>query len=348
MGNKTFSASELERFATDLLTNAGLRADYAGTVARILVWADLRGIGSHGFQRLAQAVEFVENGVVDPSGVPEVVRDAGAISLIDGNKCPGPVAMELAMSQAVSRAKAHGVGWSVVRNTAHTGAVGYYCDQLARQSLLGITLVSGPPLMAYHGASVASLSTSPIAIGVPRSGHDPIVLDMATSVVANGRIKKAVAEGEEIPPDWALTKDGKVTRDPREAAVILPLGGPKGAGLGLMFECLNSVFSGAPLLSRMLGPDGQRRHTQNATVIGVDIEALMPAEDFSRGTDELAQTIKSLPRLEGVNEIRLPGERGARSEKVRLAEGIPLTDRLLASLLEVAGRYGVAELRARG
>ncbi|MFM1814132.1 MAG: hypothetical protein RLZ98_827 [Pseudomonadota bacterium] len=342
MAGGTFAAADLERFAADLLAAAGLRPEHAATIARILVWADLRGIGSHGFQRLAQAVENIEKGVIVPSGAPEVVRDAGAITLIDGNRCAGHVAMERAVAAATEKAKAHAVGWAIVRNTSHTGAIGYYCEALARQGFIGISIVSGPPLMAYHGASVASLSTSPIAIAVPRQGHAPVVLDMATSVVANGRIKKAAAEGEAIPPDWALTKDGRITTDPKEAAVILPLGGPKGAGLGLMFECLSSVLAGAPLLTRMLGPGGKRFHSQNGTLIAVDIAALMPVEDYASGVDELAATIKALPRLDGFDAIRLPGERGAASEAERREKGVPVSAKLAASLEAVGGRYGVA------
>lgn len=341
MAGRRFAADALERFATDLLAGAGLRRGDAAAVARILVWADLRGIGSHGFQRLPQAVANVEKGVIEPAGFPHVVREMGAMALIDGNRCPGPVAMACGVETAITKAKGHSVGWAMVRNTSHTGAVGYYCDQMARHGLIGIVMVSGPPLMAYHGARIASLSTSPIAIAVPWQGHEPVVLDMATSVVANGRIKKALAEGQAIPRDWALDQDGHITTDPSQAAVILPVGGPKGSGLGLMFECLNSVLSGAPLLSNMLGPGGKRRHSQNATVIAVDIGAVMPVEDYAVGIGQLARTIKVLPRLDGCDEIRLPGERGAKSAEALLREGISYSDKLVA-MLEAAGRrYGV-------
>ncbi len=339
MPGKSFAPQALREFAAKLLTRAGLGAESSAAIADILVWADLRGVGSHGFQRLAQAVGFVTNGVIDPTGVPEVARAAGALTLVEANRSPGPVAVGFALDRVIASAEAHGVGWAIVRNTTHTGAIGYYVEKLASCGKIGMAMVSGPPLMAYHGAREASLSTSPIAIGVPRKGHPPLVLDMATSVVANGRLQKAKAEGETIPSDWALTKDGAVTTDPNEAAVILPLGGPKGAGLGLMFECLNSVLAGAPLLTRMLGPQAKRWHAQNATLIAIDIAQLLPLDEFEAGIDDLATTIKGLTPREGFDDIRLPGERGAQSLIQKKQAGITYSDKLLATLADVAKTY---------
>ena len=162
--------------------------------------------------------------------------------------------------------------------------------------------------MAYHGARIASLGTSPIAMAVP-SGNGPIVLDMAASTISNGRILQSRASGAELPQGTALTTEGEPTTDPRRAEILLPLGGPKGSGLGLMFEMLASVLAAAPVQARVLGPEKRTRHTSNMVIIAVEIESFRPLGDFTSDADTLTALIKALPRQAGFDEIFLPGER---------------------------------------
>jgi ureidoglycolate dehydrogenase (NAD+) len=342
MAGDRFSAPDLETFAARVLQARGMRAADAAAVARVLIWAELRGIDSHGLLRLPQYLEFMEAGEVDPGATPTVERQAGALTVIDGHKSAGQVTLELAIEKAHATAREHTIGWTLAHSTTHTGAIGYFAHALAERGLIGIVLVSGPPLMAYHGARVPSLSTSPIAIAVPREGHPPLLLDMATSVVANGRIKKAAAEGEPIPPTWALTLDGRPATNASEAHVLLPIGGAKGAGLGLMMECITSVLAGAPILSRMLGPGGKRFHMQNATVVAIDIAAIGPPEAYAAGVDELARLMKGLPRMEGVGEIRLPGERSQATANSRMEAGVPLSAKLVEELRAAGEMLAVA------
>ena len=167
--------------------------------------------------------------------------------------------------------------------------------------------------------------SSPLATDIqrrPSERHGPLLLDMATSVAAIGRIMEAGKAGRSIPEGWALTVDGTPTTDPAEAATALPLGGPKGSGLSLMIECLSSLMAGAPILAPRLGRTGEGRHLQNATVVLMDIAAFRPLDEYQRDVDELADRLKALPPAEGVDAILLPGERGARTEALRDA-GIP-------------------------
>ena len=217
---------------------------------------------------------------------------------------------------AVERAKTAGVCFGLIRETTHTGAIGRYAQWMAERGCAAVIMGAGPALMAYHGARVASMATSPIAIAVP-SGRGPIVLDMATSTISNGKMMQARASGEPLPQGTVLTADGEATTDPRQAEILLPLGGPKGSGLGLMFEMLASVLAAAPIQARALGPEKRTRHTNNTAILAIDIATFRPLADFTNDADTLAAIIKALPRQAGFDEINLPGERSGRTEATR-------------------------------
>jgi ureidoglycolate dehydrogenase (NAD+) len=159
---------------------------------------------------------------------------------------------------------------------------------------------------------------------------------MATSAISNGTILQARATGASLPPNSALTKEGEPTTDPSCAEILLPLGGPKGSGLGFMFEMLASVLAAAPIQARALGPERRRSLSQNIAILAVDVAAFRPVADFARDADALAAAIKSLPRQQGFNEIRLPGERAARTEAVRRKSGIPIPGKLWEELRAMA------------
>ena len=199
--------------------------------------------------------------------------------------------------------------------------------------------------MAYYGARVASMSTSPIAIAVP-SGKGPIMLDMATSTISNGKILQARATGAALPEGTVLTADGRPTTNAKEAETLLPLGGPKGSGLALMFEMLASVLASAPIQARALGPEGRTRHTGNTAMFVIDIEMFRPLAEFENDADALAAVVKALPRQPGFDEILLPGERGNRAEIVRRKSGIPISKKLWEELSGIAKAHGVTPLRA--
>jgi ureidoglycolate dehydrogenase (NAD+) len=199
---------------------------------------------------------------------------------------------------------------------------------------------AGPTLMAYHGARVASMATSPIAIAVP-SGNGPIALDMATSTISNGKILQARATGGALPPGTVLTAAGEPTTDSKDAEILLPLGGPKGSGLAFMFEMLASVLAAAPIQAPALGPQKRTRHTGNTAMLAIDIETFRPLIDFKTDADALAAVVKALPRQTGFDEILLPGERGNRTETVRRKSGIPIPAKLWEELAAVAKETGV-------
>ncbi|HXW24614.1 MAG TPA: Ldh family oxidoreductase [Xanthobacteraceae bacterium] len=314
---------DLARFIIAAFVAKGMAADDAATVADALVWANLRGGDSHGVVRLPRYVEVIATGDMDPAARPAFAFDSPTRFVLDGRRCAGPIAMAQATAAATERAKANGLCVGLVRHTTHTGAIGRYAQWAAERGAIAVIAVAGVPLMAYHGARVRSLSTSPLAIGVP-SGRDPIVLDMATSVAALGRLVQARGGTAPIPDGWALAEDGTPTTDPKNAAIPLPLGGAKGSGLSLMFECLAGLLAGAPVLVPALGPERRSRHTQNAFILAIDIAGFRAPAEFAADADALIGLIKRLPVREGFDEILLPGERGRRIEAVRRATGIPI------------------------
>jgi ureidoglycolate dehydrogenase (NAD+) len=331
---------ELGRFIRDLLAAHGASAHDAAIVADGLVWANLRGGDGHGVSRLPRYLPLLKRGEIDVTAQPKLTLDRAAVFVIDGGHGFGPVAVMAAAALAVERAKQSGVCFGLVRETTHTGAIGRYAQWIAERGCAALIMGAGPTLMAYHGARVASLSTSPIAIAVP-SGNGPIVLDMATSSIANGKILQARATGEPLPENTVLTAAGEPTTDPQRAEILLPLGGPKGSGLGLMFEMLASVLAAAPIQARALGPEKRTRHTGNTAMLAIDVATFRPLADFTSDADALAAIVKALPRQAGCDEITLPGERSQRTEARRRKSGIPIPKTLWDELEGIAKAHAV-------
>lgn len=326
---------ELGRFVRDALIAKGASAADAADVAEGLVWANLRGVDGHGVARLPSYLTLIERGEIDPKARPRLIQDRGAMFVLDGGFGFGPPAMMQAIAIAAERARTLGVSFGLVRETTHTGAVGRYVQWMAERGCAALIMVSGPAFVAYHGARVASMGTSPIAIAVP-SGNGPIVLDMATSTISNGTIIQARANGTALPPGTVLTAEGRPTTDPRLADILLPLGGPKGSGLALMFEMLASVLAAAPIQARALGPEKRKRRTQNCAILAIDVASFRLLADFTRDADTLAALLKALPRQAGFDEILLPGERSNRNEIARRKSGIPVPAKLWEELKGIA------------
>src|ERR1700683_2240761 len=321
---RVVSHQELARFISDALKAAGASAADAAAVADGLIWANLRGVDGHGVSRLPSYLAMIKRGDVDLKAQPRLVRETAAIFEIDGGGGFGPVAMMQALAVALERRQKAGSCFGLVRNTTHTGAVGRYVQWLAERGCIGIIMVAGPAFVAFHGARVPSLGTSPIAIAVPTS-RGPIVLDMATSTISNGKILQARTTGSALPPGTVLTGAGAPTTDPQQAEILLPLGGPKGSGLALMFELVASVLAAAPILTPALGGQKSRR-----------------LRGFIEDADPLAAILKALPRQSGFDEILLPGERAASTEAERCQSGIPIPRALWTELDTIAAAQGIA------
>jgi LDH2 family malate/lactate/ureidoglycolate dehydrogenase len=333
--------TSLQEFATEVFIKAGLPPQDAATEAEVLVWANLRGVDSHGVLRIPSYLSSIEEGGMNPRPNIQVLSDTPAMSLIDADWAFGPVVTTFAMERAISKAREVGIGWILIRNTTHQGAIGYYALMAAEEGMAGIAAVCSPPNMAPYGAKAPGVHNSPLAIAVPADRHPPLVLDMATSVAAGGKVSLAIDKGIEMPLGWALDKEGKPTTLPTEVGALLPFGGYKGSGLAMMLECLSSLMVGNPLVARRLSGQPIRRSSQNSFIAALDIAAFTDLEACRQDVDEMVDLIKGLPKADGVQEILVPGEPEAQTYEQRARCGIPLPDGTVRNLSEVAEKLGV-------
>jgi len=335
-------ADALRAFVTDLYASRGLAREHAATLADVQVWAELRGIESHGVSRVSTYLDLFEKGLANTAPALTIDSSRPGVAVVDADRAPGPVALTLAADEAVRRAREHGVAWVAVRRTVHAGAIGYYTSRIADEGLVGIGIVAGMPNMGYEGAKGAAVATSPLSIAVPGTGKYPTpVLDMATSVIALGRIAQYKKRGEPLPEGAATTEDGTPTTDPELAKIPLPMSGPKGSGLSLMFELLTSVLVGEPIVTPY-HREGQKKHRQNASIIALDPAAFGDEFAFSGAVDDAIDTIHSLPRADGVERVLVPGDRGARTQAEREADGLTIRPALWNDLVAAATSSGVA------
>jgi LDH2 family malate/lactate/ureidoglycolate dehydrogenase len=334
---------DLLRFATAIFSATGMSAADAATVADVLVWANERGVDSHGVIRIPIYLKEIREGTYKPKGQPTLHRLLPATFKLECNRAPGPVCMMRAAALAIDVAQQLGVAVGLVSDPTHIGALGRYAQWIAERGYAALVIVAGLPFMAYHGARDASVATSPIAIAIPNLDpkEPPLLLDMATSIAASGRIRQAASEGKALPEGIAIDAQGRPTTDPRHAATLLSLGGAKGSGLSLMFECLTGILAATPIIAPPDAP-GARSPIQNSMIVAFNIENFRRLDDYSRDVQRLRDKIKRLPLREGFDEVRLPGERGDREAKLRRENGIPLPDQLWTELVEHARQFGIA------
>ncbi|OYY13384.1 MAG: hypothetical protein B7Y70_02330 [Rhizobiales bacterium 35-68-8] len=329
--------AEIHDLVVRIFTRLGSRPADAAVLADMLVWSHLTGRDGHGLSRIPWYVEMARNGEMNLSASLTVERELPATLLLDGHFAAGPVAMVAATDRAIARARTQGGCFAMVKRTTHTGAIGYFALRAAEAGFAAIVLCSGKPIMAYHGARVPSLATSPIAMAVPGGAGGPLLLDMATSVASFGRLRQLAARDAEIPEGWALTRDGQPTTRARDGIIPLPLGGPKGSGLSLMFEAMTGALAGAPVLVPTLAdPDGPGRGS-SALIMVMDIAAFSTPDAFAAEVEALRATIRALPRQEGVEEILLPGDRSRALAQQRARDGIAVPQALLDELAALAG-----------
>jgi ureidoglycolate dehydrogenase (NAD+) len=337
------SAEALKRFVKEIFRSSDVSDEHAEIWADMLVWANLRGMDSHGVLRIPRYIAYMKNGNIHARPNMKVEKRSGAIAVIDSDWAPGPVALSSAMDEAIGRARECHMGWCIVRNITHGGAIGYFAMQAARAGFAGIVMTASRPLMAYYGAKAPGASTNPIAIAVPGGDHPPMLLDMSTATASMGKILSAQDAGTSIPDGWGLDGSGETTNDPNAVETLMPLGGAKGSGLSTMIECLVSLFAANPLITPNIGPDAKPTgYRQNGLAAAIDISAFTDLDSYKSDIDELAASLKGLPRADGVEEIYAPGERGDKILTERSANGIPLAGGTWDRLKAEADKLGIA------
>lgn len=338
---------ELTRATQQTLRAAGLSEEHAAVEAEALVYAELRGQGSHGVSRLLDIyVRRLQEGATNPDPHMSVVSEHKGTAIVDGDNGPGQVVGAYGMQIAIDKAREYGVGCVAVRNSNHYGAAAFYLQATIDAGMIGFTTTNSPPNMPPWGGRQAYLGTNPLAFAVPARRHDPILLDMATSVVAKGKIQLMVKEGQEtIPAGWALDAEGNETTSVAAAVegMMLPVGGHKGYGLALMVEILSALISGADF-----GPHlgNQYRDFDRGQNVGhffgaLSLDSLGIGESFVERVDQLIDELKTVPRRPGVEEILMPGEIECRTARRLRAEGIPIDPAVYDEISRIAAELGV-------
>ena len=331
---------DLEQFVEKVFVEAGLSEEDARVEAEVLVWANLRGIDSHGVLRIPSYLDSIESGAMNIRPNIQVLKETPAVRFVDADRAMGPVVTTDIMNRVIAKAKSVGIGWGLLRKNTHQGAMGYYSEMAAKEGLAGIAIVCSPPNMAPFGARAAGLHNSPIAISVPAGKRPPVTLDMATSVAAGGKLTLAADKGIPLGDDWALDESGNPTTDPEAAKVLVAAGGPKGSGLAFMFQCLTSLMAANPLVAPVL-QGAKRLHSQNSVVAAVDVSLFTDVSEYGRNVDTLIDCLKDLPTSEGHSEVLYPGEPELRTDKDRRENGIPLPPGTVQKIRDTASRLKI-------
>ncbi|WP_376098016.1 Ldh family oxidoreductase [Roseomonas sp. CCTCC AB2023176] len=334
----------LAAFVAALNRAAGLPEADAALVADSLVRADLWGHSSHGVMRAPWYLDRVRAGTMRPVTQPELVADAGAIAVLHGHDGVGQVIAKRAMDEAVARARKHGVGVVSVRESNHHGALGYFTRMAAEQSCIGMLVANGSPAMAPWGGRKKVVGNNPWSIAAPAGRHAPLMLDIANTAVARGKIFLARQKGLPIPGEWALDSEGRRTNDPVAAlaGVLLPMAGHKGYAISAMMDVLAGGLSGSGMLTEVNGPyQAEKRSRSGHFVMALDVAAFGPRDAFERRMEAMIAELKATPRIEGVDDILYPGELEARNEERHRRDGLHLPAKTIEDLAAEAGRWNV-------
>lgn len=325
---------EAETLARTALAIAGANAAMAETTARALVAADAAGQAGHGLSRVPQYAAFLRNGRADGAAVPRIVNERGGAVLVDARHGLAYPALALAESEAAWRARAHGVAIAGVTNSHHSGAMGLPVARLAQQGLVALAFTNSPAAMPVPGGRRPLMGTNPIAAAFPRRDAPPLVIDMALSEVARGKIMVAAKEGRAIPEGWALDAEGRPTTDPNAAlsGAMLAMGGTKGALLAMVVELLCCALTGAAFgfeADSFFQDEGNRPRLGQALLV-VDPGALAGANAFA---DRIEAFVAAMDAEDGV---RLPGARRDTLAARAAEQGVEIPEALHRRLIDLA------------
>ena len=345
----TFPASAWTQFADALFRAMGVPADEAARVAASLVDANLCGHDSHGLIRVVQYIDAIRDGRTVPGAPFTVVKETAGVLVVDGGKGLGQVQAHRLLKRLIPRAQALGLAAGTLKHCGHIGRLGEYAEAAAKEKMAFIATVNNHGFgrgVAPPGGKEPRIGTNPLCLGAPTKG-EPVILDIGTSVVAEGKVRVLHNKGEKVPEGWLLDPSGQPTtdsgvlyREPRGS--LLPLGTPhqayKGFGIGLLLDMFVGGLSGAPCSA-----PGLPNLSANAVFFLVlDVAQFAGAEHFVREVSGLADNVRSCPRVDGVNEIMLPGDPERKTKAQRLHTGIAIDDGTWDQLVALANKLQVA------
>ncbi len=333
-------ADELYQFAEGAFERIGLTSEHAAAVADTLVQADLRGTYSHGVIRLPFLVARVQKGGANPRPKIRVVQDHLGTAVMDGDRALGQVTGIECMRLAIAKARVTGIGCAVARNSDFIGACAYYPMMALTVDMIGLGWTNSFPGMAPWGGRTNGICNNPLAVAVPTLRRPPIVLDMAMSVVAGGRVRLAAKKGEKIPLGWVVNKEGKQTDDPNDlprGGALLPLG-YKGYGLAVIGEILSGVLPAARILTEIPSWFGAPESPvgNGHFHLAIDVARFGDVAAFKARVDQMIDMLKATPRMDGVDEILVPGEPEARKAAEQQALGVQVPVPVVRDLRNLA------------
>ncbi|MET0132686.1 MAG: Ldh family oxidoreductase [Kibdelosporangium sp.] len=329
-------AAELEALAIRILVAAGASDADAEVVAGSLVLSDLLGHDSHGVRRLTDYVRRIHNGLIDPRAAPAAANTRPGTVVVHGRRAFGQLAARRAVSELLAQVPRQGSGVAVVRECNHIGRLGEYVGELAEQDLVALAFGNGDPTVAPYGGRERRLGTNPLAWAVPReSGRPPVVMDWASSGIAEGKLRVARDRGEQVAEGLVLDAAGRPTSTPADfyaGGALLPFGGHKGYGLSVLIEIVAGLLSGIGIGS--MPGFGQGWGTM---LVAFDISAFLPVREFREQTEQFCQVLAETPLAEGAGEVLVPGEPEERIRLERTRDGIPVTENTWRDLNALLG-----------
>jgi LDH2 family malate/lactate/ureidoglycolate dehydrogenase len=310
-----------------------------------LVSASLRGVDSHGIHLLPYYITQIRKGNIDAGTDGRVVSESGACLLYDGQHGLGQCVSANCCMHAVRLARGHGAGIVIARNSNHFGAAAFWAQRISREGMIGIVMCNASPSVAPWQGRDGRIGTNPLCVSVPSKGTGGWLLDMATTTVALNKIVKAAANGEpSIPAGWAMDSEGVPTTDTRAAlrGLLMPLGGYKGSGLGLMVEVLCAVLSGGAMSTEVGGLHNlDRQMNTSQAFLAIDVGRFVSPEEFQSRMERLVSTVKAARPAPGYGEILVAGDPEWRCEEGRLRNGIPIDSAVWEHLKELAREAAV-------
>jgi uncharacterized oxidoreductase len=344
----TVSAAALTKWIVDIFQGSAIPPEPAQIVAAHLVDAETCGVSSHGVIRVPQYLQAVEQKRVIPDARLTVVRENAATAVLDGGHGFGQVMARAAMETAIERAKRAGIGAVTLMNCGHTGRLGSYSEQATRAGMAGVIMSNtggNGQWVAPFGGLAGRLATNPLSIAVPNEAGDPLLLDFATSIAPEGRVRTLQSAGSQLPPGWIIDHRGQPSTNPADLygpprGALLPFGGHKGFGLSMLIDALAGGLSGAGCCIAADQPmDGK---TDGVLLLAVRVEDFCPLAEFRATVARLIAHVKSSPPAPGIAEVIVPGELESRTRRTRLREGIPVYEATWDMLRQTSVRANVA------
>jgi LDH2 family malate/lactate/ureidoglycolate dehydrogenase len=320
------SQSLLQSYYEDVLNACGVPAQDAAIVGDTLVDADLRGVSSHGLINFPYYVDRLRHGGANPTPRVQAVTDLPGLLLLDGDGGLGQVASARAMQIGIARARTTGAAAVFVHNSNHFGMAAYFSMLASAAGMIGVATTNAPPSMSMWGGTGRTMGNNPLAIAIPAGDAPALVLDIAMSVAAGGKVRVLGLTGREIPLGWALDTEGRPTTDPTQALLgsLMPFAGPKGSGLALMIDLLCGTLTGARDATEIpVNIDVTQPENIGHLFLAIDAAAFQPLDAFRQRVDTIIGRHKAVPPAEGAEEILMPGEREYRLKQQRLQTGIP-------------------------